>query len=46
MDRESVVPFEMLSRSERVEGLDVFQILSSDIEKLIERENELFNISE
>ena len=35
-----------LSHSERVEGLDVFRILTSDIEKLIERENELFNIAE
>ena len=46
MVRESIVPCEVLSNSERVEGLDVFRLLTSDIEKLIERENELFNTSE
>lgn len=46
VNRESIVPSVVLSQSERVEGLDVFCILTSDIEKLIERENELFNIAE
>ena len=46
MDRESIVPSEVLSHSERVEGLDVFRVFTSDIEKLCDRENELFNISE
>ena len=45
-NRESIVPSVMLSHSERVEGLDVFRILTSTIESLVERENELFDISE
>ena len=45
-NRESIVPSVMLSQSERVEGLDVFRILTSTIENLVERENELFDISE
>ena len=44
--RESIVSSVVLSQSERVEGLDVFRILTRDIEKLIERENELFDIAE
>ena len=45
-NRESIVPSVMLSHSERVEGLDVFRILTSTIENLVERGNELFDISE
>ena len=52
MDRESIVPCEVLSHSERVEGLDVFRLLINDIEKLFKEkryylilQNHLINLA-